>query len=107
LQVPAVQHVGPIEARLQPAVRLLASAQVHGRRRCPVKSPGLNWITAPGIEANRPIIQPNQQGGAFNPAGVLDGQPTYQGVAGYLFNLPVYLDGSMPRTSAAGQTKLG
>jgi len=48
----------------------------------------------------RPIVQPNQ--GAYNPAGLQDGQPTYEGVAGYLFNLPVILDSNMPTNLGAG-----
>ncbi len=50
----------------------------------------------------RPIIAPNEQGNAYNPAGVLEGTPGYQGVAGYIFNLPVYLDGSMPSNLGVG-----
>lgn len=40
-----------------------------------------------------------------NPAGVLDNAPSYQGVAGYIFNLPVYLDGNMPANLGGGSNE--
>jgi HK97 family phage major capsid protein len=52
----------------------------------------------------RPVIQPVEVGGsdAFNQIGTMPGAPGYSGIAGYLFNLPVYLDGSMPANLGAG-----
>jgi HK97 family phage major capsid protein len=58
------------------------------------------WMLSTKDGNGRPLIQPNQ--GAYNPLGNAADQPTYQGTAGQLFNVPVHLDGNIPANLGTG-----
>ena len=93
----------PMWPKLASAIGQVMSGRFAGPTAMVLSPTTWAWmLAATDPSTNRPIIQPNQQGGAYNPAGVLDGRPTYDGVAGYLFNLPVILDGNMPTNLGVG-----
>jgi HK97 family phage major capsid protein len=98
----ATPTLGAMYPKLASAVGQVVSGRFAGPTAM-VMHPTM-WVWAMStVDANgRPIIQPTQNGAqAFQALGTLDGAPKYGGVAGYLLNLPVYLDGNI--TGTAGQ----
>lgn len=93
----------PMWPKLASAIGQVMSGRFAGPNAIVMSPTEWAWmLAATDPSTNRPIIQPNQQGGTFNAAGLQDGRPSYQGATGPLFNLPVILDGNMPANLGGG-----